>query len=69
MSKKKDLEVKMTIILDRKAVEKQPIAESLKTVKVGFDFLIPHVTECFEGAIENLKKTGKLRWPSKKYGH
>ena len=68
MSKKRDLKIYMVMVLDRKSAEKDTVAESMKTTKVAFDFLVPLVMEHFEKAIKNLKKTGKLRWPPKKYG-
>ena len=67
MSKKRDLKIYMVINLDRKAVEKDSIAKSMKGIAVSFGFLVPAVMKSFRGAIENLKKTGKLRWPPKKY--
>lgn len=65
MSKKRDLKMYMVVVLDRKAVEKDSLKESMKGLKFSLDSLAYFVTDQFSVAIKRLKKTGQLRWPSK----
>jgi len=65
MSKKKDLKVYMVIALDRNKVEKNSVKDLMKTLDFEFGSLSYFVKKSFKGAIETVKKTGKIRWPSK----
>ena len=65
MSKKRDLKIYMVITLDRKHAEKDSVADCMKTLDFEFGSLSYFVKKSFKGAIETVKKTGKIRWPSK----
>lgn len=66
MRKKKDLEIRCVVKLDRSLVEKSSVNKCVEEFKRTCDLMVGEMVPYFKKIVIKLKKTGKLRWPSVK---